>query len=78
MYGALKAGRRTGLFACLSTAAVVSSMTALSQSLAFDVVSIKPNKTSLVAMSGAMMVGSEPGGRFIMRDGPAVVLIRSA
>jgi len=56
----------------------MSSMAALSQSLTFDVVSIKPNKTSLMAMPGAIMVGSEPGGRFIMRDGAAVVLIRSA
>ena len=40
-------------------------MAVLSQSLAFDVVSIKPNKTSLVAMRGAMMVGFELGGRFV-------------
>jgi uncharacterized protein (TIGR03435 family) len=44
----------------------------------FEAVSIKPNTGSLSSDSGAAAVGPQAGGRFVMRDGATIVLIRSA
>jgi uncharacterized protein (TIGR03435 family) len=46
--------------------------------VAFDAVSIKPNTSSLLSMPGAVAIGLQPGGRFVMQDGAPIALIRSA
>jgi uncharacterized protein (TIGR03435 family) len=44
----------------------------------FDVASIKRVANSTIAGDGAGRVGPQPGGRFVMEDGTATVLVRSA
>lgn len=48
------------------------------QTRTFEVASIRRNASSSIAGDGARRVGTEPGGRFVMVDGTALVLVRSA
>ncbi|HET9359454.1 MAG TPA: TIGR03435 family protein [Vicinamibacterales bacterium] len=49
-----------------------------SQTRTFEVASIKRNTSGSIAGDGARRAGTEPGGRFVMVDGTALVLVRSA
>ena len=48
-----------------------------SQARTFEVASIKRNVSGLNIGDGARSVGTQPGGRFVMVDGTALVLVRS-
>ena len=60
----------------LSTIIIVGAQTAApnAQNATFDVVSVKANKSG----SGSTMVGTQPGGRFVMTNGTLQTLILNA
>lgn len=59
---------------CISSAPGAQSQTAESATLAFDVVSVKPNKSG----DGRARIGRQPGGRWVMINVPATGLILTA
>jgi uncharacterized protein (TIGR03435 family) len=67
------------LLAVVGIVAVVGGVLAAQTpaSPAFEVVSIKRNTSSSMIGEGARSVGTEAGGRFVMEDGSAFVLIRT-
>jgi len=48
------------------------------QTRTFEVASIRRNVSGSIGGDGARRVGTDPGGRFVMVDGTALVLVRSA
>ena len=67
---------------CKSIGLIVLWMSCLAvvggQTRTFEVASIKRNNSGSIVGDGARAVGIQPGGRFVMVDGSALVLIRSA
>ena len=72
----------TGVAMCKSIGMIVLWMSCLAvvgaQTRTFEVASIKRNNSGSIVGDGARTVGVQPGGRFVMVDGTALVLIRSA
>ena len=66
--------RLIGMFALWVSCVIVAG----AQTRTFEVASIKRNTSNAIGGDGARRVGTEPGGRFVMIDGTALVLVRSA